>query len=259
MNSAIIVPVYNEEKTIKKVLMDCRRKSENVIAVLDAPTDRSADIVREIPGITVLENTTNKGLTETLKVGFRFALSNKFDFVVKIDSDDQMNIDRYDDIVAGYRKTQADVVSAIYDRDTPWFIKKDMWIFSSLYYIATGVNCCDLLSEYRLFSPRAMMTFIDAPIRCYASNIGIIELARNGCTLAEVVNGVSYRFVRHRPAHLNALLDIRMQFIESIWQYRGYRARSVVLFAVPLLLFLLLMNITAGFRYNSCLPRCRLR
>jgi len=46
-------------------------------------------------------------------------------------------------------RTGADIVCATCNDDTPWMIKKDIWLYSWLFRVATKIQLDDIVSEFR--------------------------------------------------------------------------------------------------------------
>jgi len=259
MKTAILIPVYNEEKYIREVLrQSITQNVDAVIVALDCPTDRSAEVIKQfkaqIPNgekITILEQKKNVGLTQTMKLGFTYALENGFELVIKGDGDGQMDMTKSYRFIEEYKKMHTDLIIATYNKGTPLMIRKDMWIYSLLFFIATGVWLKDILSEFRSFSRKAMGVFIQVNVADGGSNISIIDIWRNGCSISKIEGGVNYRIAKIRPAHMSILIDIRKQFIKSLWLCYGIRAKVGSIVAIPVLFLLLIFNLTAGLKYNS--------
>ena len=70
---SVIVPVYNEEKTIAKIisLIDSVKIDKEIIAVDDASCDRSMEILRGIslPCLRVIAHTRNMGKGAAFRTG----------------------------------------------------------------------------------------------------------------------------------------------------------------------------------------------
>jgi len=110
----IIMPLYNEEKTLAEVLDEVRRYTDAPILIVnDGSTDRSASILAERdPALDVLTHAQNEGYGQSLIDGFRYAIERGFDAAVTIDCDRQHEpclipellqaVTRYD-IVSGSR------------------------------------------------------------------------------------------------------------------------------------------------------------
>jgi len=81
----IIIPAYNEEKTIENIV---RRASVfgKVVVVDDCSTDNTVKISRDA-GAYVLSSEKNYGYDETLNRGFAYAVDNHFENIVTIDAD----------------------------------------------------------------------------------------------------------------------------------------------------------------------------
>ena len=84
-----LIPAYNEEKNILKVLFEMNKYSHiKVIVVDDGSTDKTAEIARSL-GVKVLRHNANKGKGEALNTGFKYVLSSMkgTKYVAIIDAD----------------------------------------------------------------------------------------------------------------------------------------------------------------------------
>ena len=92
INGCILVPTYNNEKTIADVIQRVFAVAPNatVIVVNDGSSNSTVSILDELKSkITLLNNTENKGKGYSLRRGFKKAIEMGFDHVVTIDSDGQ--------------------------------------------------------------------------------------------------------------------------------------------------------------------------
>lgn len=85
----VIVPTYNNEKTILDVVTRCKEQCEDVIVINDGCTDCTASILSGIDGITVVTLAQNSGKGTALKNGFRKALQMGFSYAITLDADGQ--------------------------------------------------------------------------------------------------------------------------------------------------------------------------
>ncbi len=107
----IVIPLYNEEATLARVLAQVRRAAPTADALVidDGSTDRSPVIVREVGDVAVITHPLNQGYGQSLIDGFAYALTHAYDAVVTIDCDEQhepRQIPQFLDALAG-----ADIVS----------------------------------------------------------------------------------------------------------------------------------------------------
>ncbi|MBP3227418.1 MAG: glycosyltransferase [Bacteroidaceae bacterium] len=85
----VIIPVYNNAGTIRRVIEETLVQCSDVIVVNDGSTDGTAQILRQMEGICLVEYGRNRGKGHALKVGFRKALDMGFSFAITLDADAQ--------------------------------------------------------------------------------------------------------------------------------------------------------------------------
>lgn len=89
INACIIIPTYNNEKTLKRVLDKALEFTHDVIVVNDGSTDSTSHILSGYAQLTILCQAVNKGKGMALRLGFDEALKQGFSYVITIDSDGQ--------------------------------------------------------------------------------------------------------------------------------------------------------------------------
>jgi glycosyltransferase involved in cell wall biosynthesis len=85
----VIVPTYNNHKTLKKVLDSVLDFTPNVIIVNDGSTDSTPEILKSYSELTQIHHPENLGKGRALRNGFRKAIEMKFEYAITIDSDGQ--------------------------------------------------------------------------------------------------------------------------------------------------------------------------
>lgn len=93
---AVVIPYYNAERHISSVVSKLPEYITDIIIVNDRSPDvlpiaKVEEVVKQEVRLHILDNKINLGVGGATKKGFQFALENKFDIVIKIDSDDQMD------------------------------------------------------------------------------------------------------------------------------------------------------------------------
>ena len=83
----ILIPAYNEEKTIKKIISGIK-KFGKVLVVNDASKDKTKKIATSA-GATVISHKKNLGYNKAVDTGLRFFLKSKYRKIILIDADGQ--------------------------------------------------------------------------------------------------------------------------------------------------------------------------
>ncbi len=89
LKCCVIVPTYNNHKTLKKVLNGLLERTQNIIVINDGSTDDTALILAGFPKVEQVHLPQNKGKGNALKIGFAKALALGYEFAITIDSDGQ--------------------------------------------------------------------------------------------------------------------------------------------------------------------------
>lgn len=85
----VLIPTYNNQNTLAKVIDEVLTHTGNVILINDGSTDETANILINYPNIVLIEYPENKGKGYALKLGFQKARELGFDYAITIDSDGQ--------------------------------------------------------------------------------------------------------------------------------------------------------------------------
>ena len=85
----VIVPTYNNDKTLKRVLDSILKYSSNIIVVNDGSTDHTDVILAGYPHLIQIHHARNAGKGLALRNGFQQALQLQYNYAITIDSDGQ--------------------------------------------------------------------------------------------------------------------------------------------------------------------------
>ncbi len=85
----VIIPTYNNERTLKRVIDGVLEITENLIIINDGATDATPEILKNYTDITQISLPTNKGKGNALRIGFKKAEELEYEFAITIDSDGQ--------------------------------------------------------------------------------------------------------------------------------------------------------------------------
>ena len=89
----VVVPAYRVARHIEQVVRGLPSYVRSIIVVVDASPDDTRARVEALadPRVTLLVHETNQGVGGAMQTGFREALRQDLDLVVKMDGDDQMD------------------------------------------------------------------------------------------------------------------------------------------------------------------------
>ena len=150
----VIIPTYNNAKTIGNVIDKVLEFSKYVYVVNDGSTDNTLEIVKGFKDINLVSYDLNIGKGYALQQGFKAALADGFKYAITIDSDGQHYPEdikiveekhkQYPDaLIVGSRNIEADGMPS---KNT--FANK----FSNFWYwVETGQKLPDTQSGFRLY------------------------------------------------------------------------------------------------------------
>lgn len=89
LNYCVIIPTYNNSKTLKRVIDGVLLYTSDLIIVNDGATDGTPQILEQYSGVEVVSFEKNRGKGAALRAGFIAARNKGYDYAITIDSDGQ--------------------------------------------------------------------------------------------------------------------------------------------------------------------------
>ena len=169
----ILIPSYNVEKFIKKVLYSIPKKllktnKVKLLIVNDASTDNTLKILKKIKKysfkVKIITNKTNRGYGGVQKIGFNYAIKNKFDIVALLHGDGQYTPQLLPKLIGPINKNSSEVVFGSRMLKPLNALKGNMPIYKFVgYIIITGIQNLFLISKmsefhsgYRVYSVESL-------------------------------------------------------------------------------------------------------
>jgi glycosyltransferase involved in cell wall biosynthesis len=236
MKLAVIIPAYNEEKTIGKVIREIPRritgvKKVEVIVVDDGSTDRTTFEAHKAGADRVLHHLVNKGLAVSFRDGVDNALETGADIIVNTDADFQYNQSEIPKLVKPIVEGNADVVLGYRDvwnlPHMPVSKKIGNTLASKVVSLLVGSEIIDAQSGFRAFSREAALQLNILSDYTYVQET-IIQLAFKKMRIAQV------------PCEFRAR-EGGSRLISNIWSYAKRAGATIILTYVhykPLKIFL---------------------
>ena len=169
----ILIPSYNVEKFIKKVLYSIPKKllktnKVELLIVNDASTDNTLKILKKIKKysfkVKIITNKTNRGYGGVQKIGFNYAIKNKFDIVALLHGDGQYKPQLLIKLIDPINKNSSEVVFGSRMLKPLNALKGNMPIYKFVgNIIITGIQNLFLISKmsefhsgYRVYSVESL-------------------------------------------------------------------------------------------------------
>ena len=108
-NVLVVIPAFNESKSIGQVVDQVSAHGFQVLVVNDGSIDATASVARD-RGAHVVSLPLNSGVGGALRCGFRYAIENGFTAVIQCDADGQHLPSHLIDLVNATNRTDAHMV-----------------------------------------------------------------------------------------------------------------------------------------------------
>ena len=157
----LVVPAFNEEKTVSQIIEGIAEKGYKVILVNDGSKDKTLEFAieskRKYPNqIFVVSHVINRGLGAALKTGMVLALEKGAKYIVTFDADGQHEIEDIPKVCKPLVDGEADVViGARPFEDMPLSKSFANYIMNALTLIFYGRKVKDSQSGLRAFTAHA--------------------------------------------------------------------------------------------------------
>ena len=151
----VIIPTYNNHKTLKRVIDGVLQYTTNVIVVNDGSTDSTSEIINSYATIDSISISKNQGKGNALRLGFKKALEDGFHYAITIDSDGQHFPDDIPVFLEELEKSDSNILLiGSRNMNQEGVPKKSSFgnKFSNFWFwFETGIQLEDTQSGYRLY------------------------------------------------------------------------------------------------------------
>ena len=155
----IVIPAFNEEVIIKKVIEDIKKEGyENIIVVDDGSKDWTLDKAKEIERVTVLRHKINRGKGAATKTGIEAAKLLGASIVVTMDGDGQHDPNDIKKLVNPIIEKKSEVVLGTRLKNPqgmPFYKRIQNHIANLVTWYLFGLWVTDSQSGFRAYSRKA--------------------------------------------------------------------------------------------------------
>lgn len=170
LRTLIIIPAYNEEGSIEKVVNNLIEKfpKYDYLVINDGSTDHTQSICNSNK-YQVVNLAINMGIGGAVQTGYRYAWDNHYDIAVQIDGDGQHDVSYLEEMIRPIEEGQADIVigSRFLEKEgfqSTQIRRVGINFLSFLGKLLTGVRVKDITSGYRVVNTKFIRIFaLDYP------------------------------------------------------------------------------------------------
>ncbi len=216
----VLIPTYNNEQTLAKVIDDVSVFTRNIIVVNDGSTDGTVEILKTFPWVQTLSYQQNKGKGWALRKGFELARQLGYRYAITIDSDGQhfasdlplflKKVEECPDaIIIGARNMEQ---ASVPGKSSFGHKFSNFW-----FKVETGITAPDTQSGYRMY-PLLLLQGIRFITRKYEFEIEVlVKAAWRGINIESVPVSVYYAPRESRISHFRPFRDFsRISILNTV-------------------------------------------
>ena len=221
LNFCVLIPTYNNERTLKHVIDGVLHFTQNIIVVNDGSTDTTLQILEAYLQFQQIHIKKNKGKGNALRIGFKHAEALGYNFAITIDSDGQHLPEDIPVFINELEKRNNKNTLLIGARnmnqeDVP---KKSSFgnKFSTFWFwVETGIKLQDTQSGFRLYPLKELKK-----LKFYTSKFEfeievIVKAAWNGVSVQNIPIQILYHQT-NRVSHFRPFKDFTRISILNTW------------------------------------------
>lgn len=221
---SIIIPAFNEEKTIKQVLQRLRtiklgRVKKEIIVVDDGSTDKTPEILKNLSNIKVLTHSANYGKGRSVKDGLEIASG---DIFLIQDADLEYNPKDISKIIGPILEGKSEIVYGSRNLGKRTSYSSLLFYMGGLFVefvtnLILGTNITDSITGYKAFSREVYKKI--SPLRSSGYEIEAeitAKAVKKGFKIFEVP--ISYK-ARTRKEGKKIRWHHALTILKTVWKY----------------------------------------
>lgn len=192
MRTLIIIPAYNEQENIEKVIANIKEKCPqcDYVIVNDCSKDKTGEICKK-QGFNYLDLCCNLGIGGGVQSGYIYAMKNGYDCAVQIDGDGQHDPAYIEKIIKPIEENEADIVIGSRFIEKEGFQSSGMRRFgikflSTLIRFVCGARVLDVTSGYRAANRKYIELFSRDYADDYPEPEAIVKTKLHGARIKEI-------------------------------------------------------------------------
>lgn len=207
---AVVIPVYNHERKVAKVVREALKLHFPLFVVDDGSTDSTYNRIKGIPSITILRHGTNRGKGAAIMTGFAAAAPSA-DWVVTMDADGQHHPQNARNLLRAVTPGERPIIvgqrERMDHRHVPWKSRFGRSFSNFWVRMCGGPSIRDTQSGFRLYPlPEAMHLNVRAQRFQFEVEI-LVRAQWQGVPVREAPVQVTYDAKDARVSHYRGFVD----------------------------------------------------
>lgn len=221
LKCCVIIPTYNNEKTLSAVIDGVLQYTHNVLVVNDGATDSTPEILEKYKdSVDIITHGKNQGKGMALRNGFNHVYLKGYDYAITIDSDGQ----HYPEDLPGFLdhiESNPDhlIIGArnMAHENVPGKSSFGNKFSNFWFYVDTGIKLSDTQSGYRLYPVKLVkgLSFITTKFEFEIEVI--VKAAWRGIPVKNIPVKVHYDPGSERVSHFRPFKDFTRISILNTW------------------------------------------
>jgi polyprenyl-phospho-N-acetylgalactosaminyl synthase len=195
MKKFIVIPAYNEENTIEKVIDSLFLEGyENIVVVDDGSKDQTYNLAKS-KNVIVLRHMLNRGQGAALQTGITYSIIKGAEIIIHFDADGQHDAKEIKNLVMPIEEgiTQISLGSRFLSKQTlPFMRKLFLKIGVLVIWIFYGIKLSDSHNGFRAFSRKAAKKVIITTDKMEHASEIIDKIKRNKIKYKEIPVTIRY-------------------------------------------------------------------
>ena len=208
----IIVPSYNEELNIPRVVEDIRSQNMklDILVVNDASTDHTSEVARK-ENVMTIDLPCNLGIGGAVQTGYIYAFEHDYDIAIQFDGDGQHKADEIPRLVAAMEENNADMSIGSRFINTEGFKstflrRVGIIYFSHMIKLMMKQRITDPTSGFRAVNKRLIRMFVEYYPDDYPEPEVLVYLHKQNVKIVEIP--VSMRHREHGSSSIQTFRSV---------------------------------------------------
>lgn len=230
MNCLVIIPAYNEEENIERVVENLKNHYPmyDYVIINDGSSDNTAKLCRK-KGYELIDLPVNLGLAGAFQTGLKYAYRKGYDYALQFDADGQHRPEFIEPMLQKMQEGYDIVIASRFVTEKKPHTMRMLGsnLISAAMKLTTGRQVKDPTSGMRLFNKKMIAEF--ALNLNYGPEPDTISyLLKQGATIAEVQAKMDERIAGESYLNLTKSMMYMLRMLVSILLIQNFRKRREV-------------------------------